>query len=122
MIKQSKTLFCRLAAVTMAALITACSAGPSEAEFVEACLQEGQNVASKMLDREMGINRDSFCKCGAKVAKASLSADGYRVMILGMQNKKQEASAISSKMSEAEQQAVLTGTAELFEKCVERKK
>ena len=122
MIKQSRNMPFQLMVIVLATLLTACDGGPGESEFVDACIKEGENVASKMLDKEMGIKRDSFCKCGAKVARSSLSADAYRVMILGMQSKNQEASAITSKMSESEQQALFKGTAEMFEKCVEGKK
>ena len=55
-----------------------------------------------MLDREMGVNRDTFCKCGAKEAKSILSSDAQREMILDMKGKKHEASAIASKMSKSE--------------------
>lgn len=117
MTKQAKTLMSRMTIAVMAALIGACSGGPSESEFVSACLKEGGNVASKRLDREMGVNRDTFCKCAAKEAKTILSADAQRAMILDMQGKKQEASAISSKMSESEQMAFMKGGMEVFEKC-----
>jgi hypothetical protein len=104
--------------VIMSLLLAACDSGPSDAEFVTACLKEGENVASKMLDGEMGINREVMCKCAAKEARSSFSPDGYRAVILDMEGNKQEASAITSKMSEAEQMAVVKGSSELFEKCV----
>lgn len=101
----------------MAALIGACSGGPSESEFVTACLKEGQRGVNKAFTREMGINRDTFCKCAAKEARATLSADAQRAMILDMEGKKQEASAISSKMSESQQMAFMKGGIEVFGKC-----
>jgi hypothetical protein len=118
MITRVKTMLCHVPVVIMALLLTACDSGPSDAEFVAACLKEGENVASKMLDKEMGVNREVTCKCAAKEARSSFSPDGYRAMILDMQGNKQEASAITSKMSEAEQLAVMKGTSDLFEKCV----
>ena len=42
-------------------------------------------------------------------------------MVLDMQGKKQEASAITSKMSEAEQTAAITVAGEMLEKCVATK-
>ena len=92
--------------------------GPSEAEFVQACLEEGKRGANKRFSDEMGVNRETMCKCAASEAKSSVSPDGYRAMILNMQGKKQEASMITSKMSEAEQMAVLKGGLEMFGKCV----
>ena len=104
-------------AVVVGALFTACSGGPSDSEFVAACMGEGQGLASQMLDEELGITREEFCKCGAGVAKSSLSSDGYRAMILDMQGKSEEARSITSKMSESEQQAVLMVLGEMMEKC-----
>ena len=104
-------------AIVVGVLFTACSGGPSESEFVAACMSEGQGVASQMLDEEMGVTRDAFCRCGAPVAKSSLSSDGYRAMILDMQGKRAEASSITSKMSESEQQAALEVLGEMLEKC-----
>ncbi len=100
-----------------AALIGACSGAPGESDFVTACIEEGQRGVNQALTREMGINRETFCKCAAKEASATLSADAQRAMILDMQGKAQEAGAISSKMSESEQMAFMKGAAELFEKC-----
>ena len=106
------------AAVVLGALLTACGGeGPSDSEFVAACLNEGQGGASQMLDRELGVTRDAFCKCGAPVARSSLSSDGYRAMILDMQGKREEASSITSKMSESEQTAAVEVAANMLEKC-----
>ena len=55
-------------AVVVGALFTACNGGPSDLEFVAACMNEGQGVASQMLDAELGVTRDAFCKCGAGIA------------------------------------------------------
>lgn len=109
-------------AVVLAALFSACGGGPSgggssEAEFVAACIKEGEGGASQMLDKELGVTRDAFCKCGAPIAKSALSSDGYRAMILDMQGKREEASSITSKMSESEQQASLEVLGKMLEKC-----
>jgi hypothetical protein len=104
-------------AVVVGALFMGCNGGPSDSEFVAACMNEGQGVASQMLDQELGVTRDAFCKCSAPVARASLSSDGYRAMILDMQGKREEASSITSKMSESEQQAALEVLGAMLEKC-----
>ena len=104
-------------AVVVVSLFTACNAGPSDSEFVAACMNEGQSVASQLLDKELGVTRDAFCKCGAPVARLSLSSDGYRAMILDMQGKREEASSITSKMSESEQEAMLNVLGEMLEQC-----
>ena len=104
-------------AVVVGALSAACSGGPKDSEFVAACTNEGQGLASQMLDRESGITRDAFCECGAEVARSSLSSDGYRAMILDMQGKKEEAQNITSKMSDSEQEAAMMVVGEMLQKC-----
>ena len=104
-------------ALVVGALFTACSGGPSDSEFVAACMNEGQGGASQLLDKELGVTRDAFCNCGASVARSSLSSDGYRAMILDMQGKGGEARSITSTMSESEQQATLEVIGEMLEKC-----
>jgi hypothetical protein len=80
-------------------------------------MNEGQGPASQMLDQELGVTREAFCECGAGVARSSLSSDGYRAMILDMQGQAEEARAITSKMSDAEQQAAIMVLGEMLEKC-----
>jgi hypothetical protein len=84
---------------------------------VAACLKEGQGFASQLLDKELGVSRDQFCTCGAGVARSTLSADGYQAMVLEMQGRSQEARAITSKMSDAEQMAAIQVAASMLEKC-----
>ena len=106
--------------VVLAVLFAACgggSSGSSDTEFVAACMKEGESVAGQMLDKELGVTRDAYCKCGAPIARSSLSADGHRAMILDMQGKREEARSITSKMSESEQQAALEALGKMMEKC-----
>jgi hypothetical protein len=103
--------------LTFAALLAACDTGPSEAEFVSVCLKEGQTAVNQALSKRMGIDRDAYCKCAAKQARAAVSADGYRWMMLNMQEKKQEARALQAKMSEAEQVNLMKAGLEVFGKC-----
>lgn len=103
--------------VVAGALLTACGGGPSDGEFVKACLQEGQNTASRMLDKELGVTREAFCSCGEPIARASLSTDGYRAMVLDMQGKGEEARAITSKMNESEQIASVEVIGKMMEQC-----
>jgi hypothetical protein len=116
MITKGKLVWCPLT-VVMAILIAACDSGPSEAEFVAACMKEGEKGANKALRREMGVKSDAFCKCAATEARSSLSADAQRAMMLDMQGKSQEARAISSKMSDADQMAFMKGGMTVFGKC-----
>jgi len=113
---------CLLMTVVVAgALFMACGGGASDTEFVEACLKEGQSAASQALDKELGVTREAFCKCGAGVAKSSLSAEGYRAMVLEMQGKREEAASITSKMNEAEQLASVEATGKMLETCGQAK-
>ena len=107
-----------LAGAIAVALLTACDGSPSEGEFVAACMKEGQSIVSQRRDKQMGVNREAFCKCAAKEAKATLSADGQRATLLMMQGKKEEARAITAKMSAAEQQAHLLAGVSVMSKCI----
>jgi len=108
------------AVILMAALLAACEGGASDQEFVTACLQEGQRggATNQMLDKELGVTRETSCKCAAKEARATLSKDAYRAMVLEMAGKRDEARAISSKMSDSEQMSFITGVGSVFEKCL----
>jgi hypothetical protein len=116
-IATGRRIACCIAAT---ALLAACGQGPSEAEFVTACLKEGEIGVNKVRNREVGLNSEAACKCAAKEAAASLSADARRSMILNMQGNKQESKAITAKMSEAEKMAAMNAALELFKKCAGR--
>lgn len=104
--------------VLIAALaLAACDSGPSESDFVAACMKQGQSGANKMLSREMGVDRQSFCKCAAQQSRSTASADSYRWMILDMDGKRQEARAIEAKMSESDRMALMQAGIEVFGKC-----
>jgi hypothetical protein len=108
----------RMLIVIVGALIAACDGGPSDSEFETACLKEGEQGANKAMRREMGVKGEAFCKCLTKESRSQLSADGRRAMMLDMQGRRQDASAISAKMSEPEQMAFMKGTMAVVEKCV----
>jgi hypothetical protein len=100
-----------------AALLTACGSGPSESEFAAACMQEGQRGVNMALSREMGVHRDAFCRCTAKEAKALVSADGYRWMMLDMQGSRQEAATLQAKMTETDRMDVMKAAMTVLGKC-----
>ena len=116
-IKQPTQMSCLGAVMAAGALLIACGGGPSGAEFVAACLQEGQSTASQMLDKELGVTRQAFCDCGEPIARSSLSTDGYRAMVLEMQGKGEEARAITSTMNESEQTAAIEVLGKMIEGC-----
>jgi hypothetical protein len=107
-----------VAAALVIALVAACGdSGPSDSEFITACLAEGERGANKMMRREMGVKGEDFCKCGAKEARSAMSPQARQAMVFGMQGKKAEAHAIGEKMSPQEQDAFMKGTMTLFTAC-----
>ena len=102
-------------AALVAALLAGCGGGTGE--FVEACMKESGGMGGEMFEREMGVKKEEFCKCGAKSAKSSLSGKAFHAMVLDMQGKRQEAAEITSKMDTEEQQKLMMGMATVFEKC-----
>ncbi|MGZ8992516.1 MAG: hypothetical protein ACXW16_00705 [Burkholderiaceae bacterium] len=117
MTARGNRVLCRVTVAIMATLLAACDGGPSESEYMAACIKEGETGANKMLRREMGFKSDTGCKCMAKEAASSLSADARQSMILNMQGKMQESRAIMAKMSEADKMAAMNAALELFKKC-----
>ena len=115
---QRTRLFRAVACVIANAMLAACDGAPGEAEFIAACMKEGESVVQQRRDRQMGVNRGAFCKCATQEAKATLSADGQRATLLSMQGKKEEARAITAKKSDSEQEAHLKAGLQVMEKCL----
>lgn len=105
-------------AVIASVTLMACDSGPSESEFVAACMQEGSRGANKAMRREMGVKPEAFCRCAAAEAKANLPAEVRQAMVLDMQGKTAEARAISSKLNEAGQMAMMQGAMKMLETCM----
>ncbi|MGH8262808.1 MAG: hypothetical protein ACRET4_04975, partial [Steroidobacteraceae bacterium] len=102
-------------AALVGALMAGCGGGTGE--FVDACMKESGGMGGEMFEREMGMKKEEFCKCGAKTAKSSLSGKAFHAMVLDMQGKKQEAYEITSKMDTQEQQQLFMGMANVFQSC-----
>lgn len=107
-----------LLAVVAGMTLTACDSGPSESEFIAACMQEGARGANQAMRREMGVKPEAFCRCAATEAKANLPAEVRQALVLDMQGKTVEARAISSKLKEADQMAMMQGTMKMLETCM----
>lgn len=108
----------RMGFVAAAVLIAACDAGPSDAEFETACLSEGARGANQAMRREMGVKGETFCKCVTKEARTHLSPEARQAMLLDMSGRPQEAHAISAKMSDEEQTALMKGGLAVLQACV----
>lgn len=104
--------------VALVGLLAACDSGPGEKEFVAACLNEGRAGASKALGNALGIDREKFCQCGAKAARAGMTSNGLQLMVWEMQGgKRKEIAALQAKMSDDEKMAVMKAGIEVFGKC-----
>ncbi len=105
----------------LAALATAllgCDSAPSESEFTAACMAEGQRGINKAMSREMGItNRQAFCECSAKEAKAVASAEGYHWMMLDMAGRRQEAAAVEAKLTDDDRAGMMKAATAVLGKC-----
>ena len=118
MLHANRQLSCSSAAVAiLVALVAGCDSGPSDSDFITACLAEGDRGANKMMRKEMGVKGEEFCKCGAKEARSVFSPQARQAMVFGMQGKKAEAHAIGEKMSPQEQDAFMKGTMTIFNAC-----
>jgi len=106
----SKTTVARALASVLAAssMLAACSGGPSESEFVKACLASSQAQA---VDAKM-------CSCMAHEAKSTLSPKFYQAMVLDMQGKKQEEEALLGDMPFDQRAAFGMKQIEVLGKCL----
>lgn len=105
------------AALVAATLLAACDSGPSESEYLAVCLKEGQTRVNQAITKQMGVDRDAYCKCAAKEVRAAVSPEGRRWMMFNMENKKQEARALQAKLSDKEQQGLMAAALQVFGKC-----
>ena len=105
------------AALVAATLLTACDSGPSESEYLAVCLKEGQTRVNQAITKQMGVNRDAYCKCAAKEVQSAVSPEVRRWMMLNMENKKQEARALQAKLSDKEQEGLMAAALQVFGKC-----
>jgi hypothetical protein len=111
------TIFHKSAALIVVALLTACDSGPSESEYLAVCLKEGQTRVNQAITKQMGVDRDAYCKCAAKEVQTAVSPEGRRWMMFNMENKKEEARALQAKFSDKEQQGLMAAALQVFGKC-----
>lgn len=111
------TMFHKTTALIVATLLTACGSGPSESEYLAVCLKEGQTRVNQAITKQMGVDRDAYCKCAAKEVQTTVSPEGRRWMMFNMENKKQEARALKAKFSDKEQQGLMAAALQVFGKC-----
>jgi hypothetical protein len=91
-----------LVGLLMSGGLTAC--GPSESDYVEACLAMPDANAER-------------CRCRASEGKARLSAKAWEAFVLDMQGKDEESSAALAQLSIDEQSAFIGAAIEINRKC-----
>jgi hypothetical protein len=84
--KPRTSIFC-----VIAILFAACSGGPSEGEFVQACLNQ-KGVQMVKMTEEM-------CQCAARYSRENFEPRLQQVLLLNMQGRKQESEALIDGMS-----------------------
>ena len=107
-----------LAVFVCAGILVACDSGPSQAEYLAVCLKEGQTRVNLNISKQMGVDRDAYCKCAAKEVQSAVSAEGRGWMMLNMENRKQEARALQAKLGDKEQEGLMKAALEVFGKCM----
>jgi hypothetical protein len=75
-----------LATITAVATLTACGAGPSDGEFVQACMSQRGPQLVKVTD--------AMCQCAATFARQNFAPKLRQALVLDMQGRKQEAEAL----------------------------
>src|SRR4051812_43456864 len=98
-------------AITMVLALAGCGNGPSEAEFVQACLRSSQPAQ---------VNQ-AICECGAREAHSKLEPATYRAMVLDMQGKPQEAEAAVSHLPFEKRAEFAMQQFEILGKCIDEK-
>jgi hypothetical protein len=97
---------------TATALLAACSDGPSQGEFVQACLNQSGLQMVKMTEE--------MCQCAAKYSRDNFEPRLQRVLVLNMQGKKQESEALVSDMSFDDRAKFAEQQFEVIGQCVMR--
>ncbi len=92
-------------------LLAGCAGGPSEGEFVQAC----------MATSHPQLVTEAMCQCGAREAKSSLPPELYRAMVLDMQGKKQEEEASLGDLSFEKRADFAMKQFAILGKCLEEK-
>jgi hypothetical protein len=80
-----------LAVSTALATLTACSAGPSDGEFVQACVSQRGPQLVKVTH--------AMCECAATFARQNFDPKLRQALVLDMQGRKQDAEALLDGMS-----------------------
>lgn len=103
--KPANSFYAVCTGLVAALLLCGCGGGPSESDYVAAC----------MTQRDV---TESQCECAARESKKLMSADTFEAMILEIRGNNREASAIMQSLAEDEQAAAIEATLEVFDRCI----
>jgi hypothetical protein len=100
-------------ALAMLPLLAACAGGPSDGEFVQACLKQGEHSL------QMVKMTEEMCKCAATYARENFAPPVRQAMTLDMQGRKPESEALLEGMSFEERAKFATQQFEMVGKCLD---
>jgi hypothetical protein len=107
----STKIACMLAVASTTALLVGCAGGPSDGEFVQACMNQKGLQMVKVTE--------SMCQCASKFAHERFDPKLQRVLVLDMQGKKQEEEALVDGMSFDDRAKFAGQQFEMVGKCLE---
>ena len=93
-------------------LLAGCAGGPSDGEFVQACMNQGQHSL------QMVKMTEEMCKCAASYASDNFPGPVRQAMTLDMQGRKQESEALVEGMSFEERAKFAMQQFEVIGACV----
>jgi hypothetical protein len=99
-----------VAAAASVAALGGCGGGPSEGEFVQACMNQ-QGVQMVQVTQAM-------CRCAAKYSRENLEPRLQQAMVLNMQGRKQESEALVEDLSFEERAEFAMRQFEVIGACV----
>ena len=94
-------------------LLTGCAGGPSDGEFVQACMSQGEHAL------QMVKMTEEMCQCAATYARENFPPPVRQAMALNMQGRKQESEALLQGMSFDDRAKFAMQQFEMVGKCVD---
>lgn len=93
-------------------LLTGCAGGPSDGEFVQACLKQGEHSL------QMVKMTEEMCQCAATYARENFPPPVRQALSLNMQGRKQESESLLAGMSLEDRAKFAAQEFEMVGKCL----
>jgi len=93
--------------------LSGCAGGPSDGEFVQACMKQGEHAL------QMVKMTEEMCQCAASYARENFAAPVRQAMTLNMQGRKQESEALLEGMSFEDRAKFAAQQFEMVGKCLD---